>query len=208
MATPHVPPAGGPDTAAAFLHPSADVEPDVSIGVGTRIWARTHVRRGAIIGSDCNIGEGVLVDLDVRVGDRCKIQSNALLYLGAEIEDEVFVGPAACLTNDRFPRAATPDGALKNVEDWTVSGVRLEEGCSVGAHAVVVGGVTVHSWAMVGAGAVVTRDVPPHALVVGNPARPAGWVCRCGARLDDALRCRCGRSYDTAGDGLREVGDT
>jgi len=201
MVEAHRPPTG----TQPFVHTSADVEDGVDIGEGTHVWARTHVRHGARIGRDCTIGENVLVDVDVHVGDRCKVQSGALLYHGAEIEDEVFIGPAACLTNDRFPRAATPDGALKTLDDWTVSGVRLEKGCAIGAHAVVVAGVTVHRWAMVGAGAVVTRDVPAHALVVGNPSRRIGWVCRCGNRLDDDLRCSCGRAHRQDGDGLREV---
>jgi UDP-2-acetamido-3-amino-2,3-dideoxy-glucuronate N-acetyltransferase len=182
------------DTAA--VHPTADVENGVSVGKRTRIWARSHLRRGASVGDDCIIGENVLIDLDVQVGSRCKIQNNALLYHGAVLGDEVFVGPGACLTNDRYPRASTSDGSLKADTDWIVSGVVVERGATIGAHAVVVGGVHIGGWSMIGSGAVVTHDVPAHGIVVGNPARRIGWVCRCGHPLDAMLVCaECGRIH-------------
>jgi UDP-2-acetamido-3-amino-2,3-dideoxy-glucuronate N-acetyltransferase len=191
---------------AAWCHPSADVENGVDVGDGTRIWARTHVRRGARIGSECTIGDAVFIDVDVRLGSRCKVQNNALIYHGSVVDDEVFIGPAACLANDRFPRAATPDGRIKDDSDWTVAGVTVHRGASIGAHAVVVGGVTVGAFAMVGAGAVVTRDVAAHALVAGVPARPMGWVCRCGHQLDAALTCPvCTRRYVSGECGLTMV---
>lgn len=86
-----------------MFHPTADIETGVTIGLRTRIWARSHLRRGASVGDDCIIGENVLIDLDVQVGSRCKIQNNALLYYGAVLDDEVFIGPGVCLTNDRYP---------------------------------------------------------------------------------------------------------
>jgi len=155
------------------------------------------------MGADCNIGGGALIDLDVRIGDRCKIQANALIYRGSILHDDVFVGPAACLTNDRFPRASVPEGSLKSESDWTVSGVTLERGSSLGAHVVVVAGCTVGGWALVGAGAVVVTDVSAHALVVGNPAQQIGWVCMCGARLDNSFICaECRRRYVPENGGL------
>jgi UDP-2-acetamido-3-amino-2,3-dideoxy-glucuronate N-acetyltransferase len=179
-----------------MFHPTADIETGVTIGLRTRIWARSHLRRGVSVGDDCIIGENVLIDLDVQVGSRCKIQNNALLYHGAVLDDEVFIGPGVCLTNDRYPRAATPDGSLKADADWVVAGVSIERGAALGAHAVVVGGVRIGAWSIVGSGAVATHDVPAHAIVAGNPARRIGWACRCGHPLDAALTCpTCGTKH-------------
>ncbi len=168
------------------VHPTADIEDDVTIGAGTSVWHRTHIRTGASIGSECVIGGDVYVDAGVRIGNRVKIQSGALVYHGVTVDDGVFIGPGAILTNDRFPRATTADGGLAAAEDWHVSPIRLEHGCSIGAGAIVVAGCDVGAFALVGAGAVVTRTVPAYALVVGNPARRIGWVCACGQRLVDA----------------------
>lgn len=191
---------------AAFVHPAAVVEADVEVGRGTKLWSQVHVRTGARIGEECNVGIGAFIDVGVQVGSRCKIQTHALLFEGAIVEDEVFIGPAACLTNDRFPRATTPDGALKGGDDWRLEGVRLRRGSSIGAHAVIVAGVEVGAWAMVGSGAVVTKDVPAHALIVGVPARRIGWACRCGQPLDAHLECpECHRTYVVSGEALAEV---
>jgi acetyltransferase-like isoleucine patch superfamily enzyme len=171
---------------SARVHPTADLEPDVRIGAGSSVWHRAQIRTGASLGSDCVVGRDVFVDEGVAIGDRVKIQNAALIYHGVTIADNVFVGPGAILTNDRYPRAVTSTGELARGGDWTVTPVRLESGCSIGAGAVVVAGVVVGAWATVGAGAVVTRDVPGHALVVGSPAHRIGWVCTCGARLVDS----------------------
>ena len=181
---------------AAVVHASAQVEADVSIGDGTQVWSGVHVRRGARIGADCRIGGNAFIDIDVRIGDRCKILNNALVFHGAVIEDEVFIGPAACLTNDRRPRAASPDGTALTDADWTLSGITIERGASVGAGAVVVAGVRLGAWSMAGAGAVVTTDVAPQSLVVGTPARHIAWLCKCGSRLSAEHDCpTCGRRY-------------
>jgi len=167
-------------TSSTYIDPAALVDDGVEIGPGTRVWALTQVRRGARIGRDCTIGSRVTVDTDVWIGDRCKVQNEALIYRGVRLGDGVFIGPAAVLTNDRRPRAVAPDGTLKRDEHWTVSPIEVGDGASIGANATVVAGVRIGAWAMVGAGAVVTRDVPAHGLVLGVPARPAGWVCFCG----------------------------
>lgn len=165
---------------AHFVHPNAEVHETASIGEGSRIWALAQVRNGARIGANVTVGRGALVDLDVQVGSNCKIQSNSLLYMGAVVEDGVFIGPAVMLLNDRLPRAINPDGTLKSVQDWTVSGVTVQYGAAIGGGAILTPGVTIGRWAMVGSGAVVTKDVPDYALVAGNPARIVRYVTETG----------------------------
>ncbi len=168
-----------------YVHPTAEVSPEAAVGAGTRIWRQAHVREGAVIGEHCNIGKGVYIDTHVRIGARVKIQNHASLFEGLTLEDGVFVGPHVCFTNDEYPRAITPDGQLKRPEDWTITPTMVRYGASIGAAAVVVCGIAIGEFAMIGAGAVVTRDVPPHGLVLGNPARLRGYVCRCGRPLVD-----------------------
>lgn len=188
------------------VDPLAVVEGDAAVGRGSAVWGLAQVRAGARIGEDCIIGRGAFIDAGVQIGDRCKVQNNALVYAPATLEDGVFIGPAAILTNDRQPRAITPDGALKRGSDWDPAGVTVRTGAAVGAGSTIVAGVTVGRWAMVAAGATVTRDVPDHALVGGTPARAMGWVCHCGTRLDpDGAGWRCpddGTHYDEAVEGL------
>jgi UDP-2-acetamido-3-amino-2,3-dideoxy-glucuronate N-acetyltransferase len=182
------------------IHPTAEVERGATIGEGTRIWHHVHVRSGASIGSGCILGYGVYVDAGVQIGDNVKLQNRVSVYHGVSIEDGVFVGPHVAFTNDKHPRAVTPDGGLATDDDWTVSPVLVRRGASIGAAAVVLPGVTIGRWAMVGAGAVVTRDVPDHGLVSGNPARLRGYACKCGYTLrnvGEGWRCeRCGETYD------------
>ena len=172
-----------PPKDAPFIHPTADVASSASIGARTRIWHHAQVREHAQIGEECIIGKGVYIGAGVHIGPRVKVQNYALVYEGVTLEEGVFVGPHACLTNDRHPRAINPDGSLQGAEDWEILPIRVGRGASIGAHATVVAGVTIGEWAMVAAGAVVTRDVPPHALVMGVPARVVGFVCPCGHRL-------------------------
>jgi len=170
----------------ARIHPSAELEPNVAVGSGTTIWQRTVVRDGARIGAESTIGRDVLIDADVTIGGRVRILDRALIYRGLTIEDGVFVGPGAILTNERFPRAIAPTGELLGPADLDLSPTVLRRGCSIGAGAVIVAGIEVGSYATVGAGAIVTRSVSGHALVAGNPARRIGWVCACGRRLRDS----------------------
>ncbi|MBU0953687.1 MAG: N-acetyltransferase [Nanoarchaeota archaeon] len=163
-----------------MIHESADVAPDVVLGVGTKIWHHVHVREGVHIGENCILSKGVYIDRGVRIGKNVKIQNYASVFHGAIVDDGVFIGPYACISNDRFPRAVNPDGSLKIDADWTVRTVHIEKGASIGAGAIILPGKVIGTWALVGAGAIVTKDVPAHGMVHGNPARLVGLVCSCG----------------------------
>ena len=172
---------------------SAVVEDGATIGDGTTIWDLSQVRSTATVGRDCTIGRNVYVDGDVVLGDRCKVQNNALLYGPARLGDGVFVGPATVFTNDRHPRAVNPDLSLKRIDDWESAGVDIATGATIGAGAVVLGGVRIGAWALVAAHATVTREVAPFALVIGSPAQRIAWVGRTGHRLvpEGSGRWRC-----------------
>jgi UDP-2-acetamido-3-amino-2,3-dideoxy-glucuronate N-acetyltransferase len=171
------------DSERPSIHPSADVSTQATIGPGVKIWHRAQIREGACIGANCIIGTGVYIDFDVSIGANSKLQNGVYVYHGVTVEEGVFLGPGVCLTNDKLPRAINPDGSLKTEADWKVSPILVRRGASIGAGAIVLPGVTVGEFAMIGAGAVVTRNVPPHSLVYGNPARLHGYVCRCGQLL-------------------------
>ena len=151
-----------------YAHPTAEVSPLASIGPGTKIWNLAQVREESVLGAGCIIGKDVYIDKGVIIGSGVKIQNSVSVYHGVTIEDDVFVGPNATFTNDMFPRADNPD--------WQVVPTLVKRGASIGANATIVCGVTIGERAMVGAGAVVTKDVPPGALVVGNPARILRWL--------------------------------
>lgn len=173
----------GSEVPTSLVAPDALVSPSAEIGGGTRVWGLAQVRENARVGKFCIIGRGAYVGSGVQIGDNCKIQNDALIYEPARLGDGVFVGPAAVLTNDLFPRAVNPDGSLKSGSDWQPVGVVVEDGASIGARAVCVAPIAVGAWAMVAAGAVVTKDVAPFSLVRGVPARHVSWVGRAGVPL-------------------------
>lgn len=190
------------------VHPTADVSPAANIGAGASIWHQAQVREGASVGPGCIIGKGVYVGAGVKIGANCKVQNYSCVYEGATLEDGVFIGPEVVLTNDKYPRAINPDGTLKTDSDWHLGRTLIRYGAAIGSRSVVVTGVTIGKWALVAAGAVVTKDVPDHALVVGSPARQAGWACMCARLLDADLRCpHCGRGYRQTSSGLEPAGE-
>lgn len=166
---------------AYTVHQTALCESE-SIGGGTRIWAFAHVMKGARIGRDCNLGDHVFVEDGAVIGDRVTIKNGVAIWRGVTLEDDVFVGPLAVFTNDRHPRSPRAVHAQEryaHVENW-LEPTHLKRGATIGAGAIILCGITIGQYATVGAGAVVTRDVPDHALMLGNPARQRGWVCVCG----------------------------
>lgn len=171
-----------------FAHNTAEVSKDAVIGDGTKIWNQAQVRERAHIGTNCIISKNVYIDSDAVIGNNVKIQNNVNVYHGVTVEDDVFLGPSMTFTNDLYPRACNPN--------WKVTETVVKKGASVGANATIVCGNVIGEYATVGSGSVVTRDVPAHALVVGNPARQIGWVCTCGFKLDSDMKCtECGKEY-------------
>jgi UDP-2-acetamido-3-amino-2,3-dideoxy-glucuronate N-acetyltransferase len=159
------------------IHESAYVDAGAEIGEGSAVWHFAHIQSGARIGRGCSFGQNVNVGADVVIGDRVKVQNNVSIYTGTTVEDEVFLGPSCVLTNVTNPRSQVARRALYEP-------TLLRRGATVGANATIVCGVTLGRYCFVAAGAVVTRSVPDYALVVGNPARRAGWMSRHGHRLD------------------------
>lgn len=154
----------------------AVVEDGANLGAGTSVWHFSHVRAGSTIGKNCILGRGVYIDIGVKIGDDCKLQNGAMVYHGVNIGDGVFVGPHVVFTNDMRPRAHL-------WSDDRLESTFVKDGVSIGANATIRCGITLGEWCMIAAGSVVTRDVPPHALMVGSPARIRGWVTKSGERL-------------------------
>src|SRR5262249_39433882 len=165
-----------------MIHDSAYVDEPCEIGAGTRIWHFSHVLPRCRIGRDVSVGQNVMIGPDVNVGDRCKIQNNVSLYQGVSLEDGVFCGPSAVFTNVLNPRAE-----VERKSEFRPTPVG--RGATIGANATVVCGNAIGAYSMIGAGAVVTHDVPPHALMLGVPARRAGWVSHAGEILGSDLVC-------------------
>lgn len=187
----------------AFVHPSAVVDPGAQLADDVRIWHFVHVCAGAQIGVATSIGQGCYIG-NVQIGAGCKIQNNVSIYDGVSVADDVFLGPSCVFTNVQHPRAQ-----VSRKHNYATT--RIDHGASVGANATIVCGVrgiVIGAYAFIGAGAVVTHDVPPHAIVVGVPARQIGWACVCGERIDtnEPLHCqRCTAAYDLVDGGLQQL---
>jgi acetyltransferase-like isoleucine patch superfamily enzyme len=190
-------PPSAPD--GVFVHPAGLCESD-EVGPGTRVWAFAHVLKGAVVGRDCNVCDGVFIESGARVGNGVTVKNGVLIWDRVAIEDDVFLGPGVVFTNDLRPRAH-----VKRSGDALVP-TTVRRGATLGAGTVVVCGVEIGAHAFTAAGAVVTRDVPAHAFVAGNPAQHKGWVCTCGEPLPESLRCRlCGLGHRLGDHGLDMV---
>lgn len=172
-----------------FIHESSYVDDGAVLGAGTRIWHFCHILPGTVIGENCSIGQNVMIGPNVKLGNGCKIQNNVSLYAGVELGDDVFCGPSCVFTNVTNPRAN-----VSRKDEFRLT--PIGRGASIGANATIVCGHSLGEYCFVGAGAVITKNVPPFALMVGNPARRIGWMSRAGERLGADLVCpRSGERY-------------
>ncbi len=182
------------------VHESAYIDENAKIGAGTKIWHFSHVLSGSEIGKNCNIGQNVCIGPHVVIGNNCKIQNNVSVYKGVTLEDNVFCGPSMVFTNVFDPRAS-----ISKMDQLRPT--LVQTGATIGANATIICGTMLGQHCFIGAGAVVTKDVSNYALVVGNPAKHIGWVCKCGNRLGDDLQCAaCGLKFESVGDQIREKG--
>jgi UDP-2-acetamido-3-amino-2,3-dideoxy-glucuronate N-acetyltransferase len=172
-----------------FVHPTAIVDAPCEIGAGSKIWHFCHLMPHCVLGEGCNLGQNVFVASGVQLGNNVKVQNNVSIYAGVTCEDDVFLGPSMVFTNVLNPRSAVP-------RRGQYTPTLVQKGASIGANATIVCGHTIGAYALVGAGSVVTKSVAPYALVVGNPARPIGWVSAYGHRLefDAQQRAICSES--------------
>ncbi|BHH82933.1 hypothetical protein LA52FAK_12220 [Desulforhopalus sp. 52FAK] len=177
------------NTQNIFIHETSVVDDNVKIGKGTKIWHFSHILNNTEIGIECIIGQNVSLGPDVVIGDGCKIQNNVSLYKGITLERNVFCGPSMVFTNVFNPRAHIQK--MKELRPTLV-----KEGATLGANCTIICGVTIGRYSLIGAGAVVTKDVPDHALLVGNPGRQSGWVCECGEKINSQMICTiCDKDY-------------
>lgn len=158
------------------IHDSSWVSDKCSIGEGTYVWMNVQIREGVAIGKNCIVSKDCYIDLDVKIGDRVKIQNGVSVYKGVTIEDDVFLGPHMVFTNDMFPRSFN--------SEWKITPTLIRKGASIGANATIICGSVIGEYALVGAGSVIKKDVAPHSLMVGNPAKMIGYVCKCGKPLN------------------------
>lgn len=186
-----------------YVHPSAIIDKDCEIGEGTKIWHFSHIMTGAVIGNNCNLGQNVVVSPKVILGKNVRVQNNVSIYEGVICEDDVFLGPSMVLTNVINPRSAV---SRKDQYKTTL----IKKGASIGANATIVCGNTIGEYAFIGAGAVITKDVPPYALIVGNPGRQKGWMSEYGHKLifnteNKAICSESGQEYLLENNSVKRV---
>lgn len=164
-----------------YIHPTAVIDEGCSIGQGTKIWHFSHVMAGARLGRQCVVGQNCFIDRNVDIGDNVKIQNNVSVYAGVHVEDHAFLGPSCVFTNVNTPRSAFPrnDPRRDYIDTW------VRQGASIGANATIRCGIELGQWCLIGSGAVVVKDVPPHAVLAGVPARRIGWACLCAGVLEE-----------------------
>jgi len=165
-----------------FAHNTAEIEKNVTIGEGTKIWHHAHIREGAKIGKGCVVGQNVYIDSNVVIGDFCRIQNNCSIYSVSNIGNFVFIGPHVIFTNDKHPRAFNKEGKPVSEKDWDMGTIIVKDYASIGAGSIILPDITIDTYALVGAGSVVTKNVPSYTLVYGNPAQPHGTVDSLGRR--------------------------
>ncbi|MED4599482.1 acyltransferase [Paenibacillus validus] len=182
-----------------YKHPNALVETD-NIGRDTRIWAFSHILQGAVIGENCNINDQTFIENDVIIGNNVTVKSGVYIWDGVRIEDNVFIGPNVTFTNDLKPRSKQYPKKFEQtiIEEWA----------SIGANATIIAGNRIGKYSMIGAGSVVTKDIPNNTLWYGNPAKMRGYVCNCGEKLTNELKCnKCKKNYEYVGKEIKLIGE-
>jgi len=181
-----------------FKHERALVHEGAKIGEGTRVWANANILDGSIIGEHCNICDGCYVEKGAIIGNHVTLKNGVAVFDGVTLENDVFVGAGVAFINDRNPRSNRKDA-------WVLEKTLVQRGASIGANATVMCGVTIGPYAVIGAGCVVVKNVPGYTIVVGNPARWAGYACCCGRKLSDELKCACSASYQIIGNKIEPL---
>ncbi len=175
-----------------MIDATAQISSTVKVGKNTMIWGLTQIRENTTIGTNCVIGSNVYIDHDIEIGSNVKIQNNALIYYKSKIEDNVFIGPAAALINDKYPRAVTKNGKLKTSKNWHAGTIIVKRGASIGCGAIILPDITIGKYSLIGAGSVVTLSTKDHSKLVGNPAKVIGYICK--SAHDLKLKSKVGKS--------------
>ena len=179
-----------------YIHPTAEVSSNTKIGNDTKLWHNVQTLGEVEIGNNCSLGKGTFIGDGTKIGNTVKIGIYVNIF-GCIIEVFAFIGPMVCMLEDKSPRSANPDGSRKTIEDWVKTPSIIKKGASVGASVTILPNLIIGEYAMISAGSVLYKSFPPHAFVIGNPARQIGYACHCGKRLDNDYLCsNCGNQYE------------